>query len=439
MSRLRVTLRWFAGAASAAWLLAPGPAGAADEQYSFDVSQFEKQPFEIGGYSELRIEHFRLDPGAALYQLNRYGQPRRTALSRASAAVELGALYRRGIATVQGTAHSEVQYDAISDSRTLRLYEGYLTLQPSAASRLEAGKRTLRWGKGYAWSPVGFIERPKDPNDPEQAREGFVMVSGSLVRSFSGPLQTVSLAAALVPTDEHLNEDFGSGSHANPAIRLSLLYRDTDIDFVALGQGARSSRYGFALSRNLGTNLEIHGEWSRVTDVVRPVFNPAGPPERRAADATSYLFGVRYLTRRDTTWIVEYYRDGAGYSVQEYGDYAASVHAANAHYSATGNARMLEAVRAVQDSYARPNSMRRYLYVRASQREPFDILYFTPSFTAIVNLDDRSHSLGPEITYTGFTGIELRARFFLLRGDRLSEFGEKQNSRRLELRARMFF
>lgn len=42
MPRLRVTRRWFAGVASAAWLLAPAVAGAADEQYSFDVSQFEK-------------------------------------------------------------------------------------------------------------------------------------------------------------------------------------------------------------------------------------------------------------------------------------------------------------------------------------------------------------------------------------------------------------
>ena len=38
---------------------------------------------------------------------------------------------------------------------------------------MEAGKRTLRWGKGYAWNPIGFVERPKDPNDPDLAREGY--------------------------------------------------------------------------------------------------------------------------------------------------------------------------------------------------------------------------------------------------------------------------
>lgn len=46
----------------------------------------------------------------------------------------------------------------------------------------------MRWGKGYAWNPVGFVERPKDPNDPELAREGYWMASADYIVNFTGPL-----------------------------------------------------------------------------------------------------------------------------------------------------------------------------------------------------------------------------------------------------------
>jgi hypothetical protein len=34
---------------------------------------------------------------------------------------------------------------------------------------LDAGKKVVKWGKGYAWNPVAFVDRPKNPEDPEEA------------------------------------------------------------------------------------------------------------------------------------------------------------------------------------------------------------------------------------------------------------------------------
>jgi len=96
-------------------------------------------------------------------------------------------------------------------------------------------------------------------------------------------------------------------------------------------------------------------------------------------------------------------------------------------------------IAAAQAGYARPNLMQRYLYVRASQKDPFDILYFTPSAFAIVNLDDRSYSLVGELLYTGFGDFEIRARAAFNRGGRLTEYGEKPVDERLELRLRWYF
>jgi hypothetical protein len=83
--------------------------------------------------------------------------------------------------------------------------------------------------------------------------------------------------------------------------------------------------------------------------------------------------------------------------------------------------------------------MRDYLYTRVSQKEPFDILYFTPAVTAIANLHDGSFSLAPELLYTGITNLELRLKGTALVGSARSEFGEKVNDARVELRARWYF
>jgi hypothetical protein len=149
---------------------------------------------------------------------------------------------------------------------------------------------------------------------------------------------------------------------------------------------------------------------------------------------------LRYLTAADTTWIVEYYRNDAGYTRREMQDFFGLVDSGLSRFQSTGSDALLEqAAAAASAGYARPQAMRRYAYVRVSQKDPFDILYFTPAITSIVNLSDGSFSFAPEILYTGITNVELRLRFFLLHGRDNTDFGEKQNARRLEFRARLYF
>ncbi len=90
-------------------------------------------------------------------------------------------------------------------------------------------------------------------------------------------------------------------------------------------------------------------------------------------------------------------------------------------------------------NYGRPNPMKDYLYLRVSQKEPFDILYFTPSITGILNISDKSFSLSPEFLYAGITNLELRLKTYLISGGRLTDYGEKQNDYKVEIRARYYF
>lgn len=410
------------------------------EEYTFDVAEFEKKPFELGGYVELKQEQFQLHRNAAFYKLGFYNLDQRDTLDRTTGALELIGKYTKGIATFNFRGHMDATRDNLVSEHESRVYEAFASFKPDPGFTLDLGKKTLRWGKGYAWSPVGFVERPKDPNDPELSREGYTVAAADFIRNFDGPLQTLAFTPLLLPVSADVNSDFGKPNHVNVAAKLYFLYRDTDIDLVYLGRGSRTPRFGMDFSRNLTSNLEIHGEWARIADFEQKVTNASGVTTTRQGSVTSALLGMRYLSENDTTFILEYYRNGSGYTQSQMSDFYRFVDNGLSQFQATASDVLLQrALNLSQSGYGRPNPMRNYVYARMSQKEPFDILYFTPSVTAIINTNDKSFSFTPELLYTGITNLELRFRLYALNGDTQTEFGEKQNLRRMELFARYYF
>ncbi len=425
------------------WLLALllAAAGAeAAEEYSFDASEFEKKPFEIGGYLQLKQEGFALNRGSAFYRLNTIGQPQRESLDRSTGTLELIGKLRAGTGTFDFHTHSDLQRDPLAHDHNNTLYEAAYSARPDPGLTLEAGKRTLRWGKGYAWNPIGFVERPKDPNDPELSREGLVMANADLIFNREGPLRTIAFTPVLLPVGRDVNSDFGAAGHLNPAAKLYLLYRDTDIDFAWQAKGSRPGRFGVDFARNITSNFEIHGEWTRVSRFPKPVTDAAGRVATEVADATSYLLGVRYLTESDTTYIAEVYRNGTGYTDGQSRQFYQLVDAAFAQLQQTGSGALLQkALSLGQGSYGRPNAGRDYLYLRAQQKDALGVVYLQAAVTAMMNVRDRSYQVTPELLYTGVKNLDLRMRLFLLHGGAATDFGEKQNSRKLEFYVRYYF
>lgn len=428
-----------AACAAAALLLAQAAGGWAAESHTFDASAFEKKPFEFGGYFELKQQYYNLNQDGAIYLINFYDDPRSHINETTLTFKPSGKLRHRDV-SLNFRAHLEGRWESRGDDSEARFDEVYGSYKPDPGFTLDAGKVALKWGKGYAWNPIAFVERVKDPNDPELAREGFVMGAADLIRNFEGPLRTVAFTPLVLPASEDINSDFGTGSHTNVAAKLYLLYYDTDIDFAFLSNGSRSGRYGFDFSRNLATNLEIHGEWAHIEDTQRSVTTASGTRSVVRQDAESYLLGLRYLSARDTTYILEYYRNGPGLTEGEMGNFVQFVDNAYAQYLATGNdAALRQAQAAAQGGYGRPNPGRSYVYLRVAQKEPFDILYFTPAITVIANATDGSTSVTPELLYTGYKNTDLRLRAVFLSGGAGTEFGERQISSRVEFRARLYF
>ena len=409
-------------------------AGAAwAEEYSFDAAEFEKKPLEFGGYAELKQEAYTLRPASVFSRLN--SPDGRERLDRTTGIVELSGVWHLPEAVLDLRSHSEWVHDQRASGDVQRIQEGGLHWMPGHEFSLDLGKRVQRWGKGYAWNPVGFVERAKDADDPQQSREGYLMAGAEWVKSLDGPLTTFSFTALAVPTHNDWNSGFGLPDHTNPAAKIYLLWHDTDIDLLWLGEGSKTARFGLDFSRNLGANLEVHGEWARIFDHSRQETDSSGNVTPITGDADSWLLGLRYLTEREVTWIAELYRNGTGYTADALADFYTFADAA----LTAGGAAAAKAAMLAQGGYGRPNPGRDYLYLRASAKEPFDWLYFTPALTAIANLDDHSYSLTPELSYTGITNLELRARAAFTHGDRYTEFGEKPGKHRVEAYARWYF
>jgi len=306
--------------------------------------------------------------------------------------------------------------------------------------KMDAGKKTFKWGKGYAWNPVAFIDRPKDPDDPELAQEGFIAAMADYIKSFDGPLKTISFTPVAFPVYDHINNDFGKNNHLNFAGKLYFLFYDTDIDLIVFSGGSKTTRYGMDFSRNITTNLEIHGEYAYIRDYQENFIDSNGKSNLNEYDAQSYLLGIRYLTSIDTTYIIEYYHNGTGFTEAEMKKYYSYINRGYQSYLSTGSDSLLQrAATLTKTNYGRINPMRNYLYLRVSQKEPFDILYVTPAITNIWNVDTSSCSLSPEVVYTRFTNLELRLKATFLIGGKDTEFGEKQNDYRLEIRAGYYF
>lgn len=405
--------------------------------YSFDLSEIEPKPYEVNGFVEAKTERFWLHPDAALYPLTFPGEPPRSTLDRATATIELAGKVQRDLFTAYARASGSAAHDTIDVDSTGTLLEGGLRISPSEGLSLDVGKQVQRWGKGYAWNPTAFFERPKDPNDPSLSREGFVMASADWVKSLSGPVAAIGIAPLLLPASSDVNSDYGTTGEINLGAKLYLLVADTDIDLMWAAEGSRPQRIGFDFSRNLGSNLELHGEWARSIAATRPVLDADGAIRTEKKNLDNWLIGARYITEREVTWIAELYRNGAGYDDAQLGHFYRLLDDA---FAAGGSASaQAQALSLARSGYGRANPGRHYAYLRVSAKDPFDWLYVTPALTAIANLDDHSWQMTPEITYAGWQNVELRARAVLLHGEKLSEFGEKAVGRRLELWLRLYF
>ena len=165
------------------------------DEYQFDLSEIEKEiekkPYSIGGFLEFRPVLFGLDRDSAFYNIRFPEQEQESTQEQFNFGLRLGGSYHKGMASLYFMTDSLLRYDYRGWDGDTVLLEGYLSLKPEPSLTLNAGKEVLQWGKGYAFNPVAFVARPKDPDDPTEPIEGYFVVTADLIKSFEGPLKTI--------------------------------------------------------------------------------------------------------------------------------------------------------------------------------------------------------------------------------------------------------
>jgi hypothetical protein len=393
---------------------------AQETEFTFDVDEFARKAFSLDGYFEFRPSLSRLREDSSLFTLRYYNRDPRKFLEQGDISLLAGLSYRKGIFEAFLEPYLDYTTSPYVSETGASLFQGYVSMKPSPSLTFFAGKRTLRWGKGYAWSPTALVERAKNPNEPDLAREGYWMITADYTKSFEGPLKTLSITPVFIPVSRSINSAFSPTDGLNAAGKIYVLFLDTDIDLVVLAGKNRSTSFGLDFSRNLLSNWEVHGEMAL------------------NRDAASYLLGTRFLSAVETTYILEYYHNGNGYNAREFDGFYSLVERAYGQYLASGADSLLREA-AGWKSYSGFAPMTDYMFLRIAQKDPFGLLYVNPASTLFVNLLDGSFSWAPELIYKGITNLELRLKATFLIGKNGEEFGEKPFRYRVELRSRYFF
>jgi hypothetical protein len=406
-----------------------------------EIPPVDREPYSANGFLELRPVMIWQDMDAALFRLRSFTDTTPDArTTQLNSRLQLDAAYRRGWFSAQTRAVVDGAYATGNWTGDATAYEAFLSVKPAPSLTVDAGKKTLKWGKGYIWNPAAFLDRVKSPEDPALALEGFTVLSADYIRTFEGPLQVMSVTPVLLPVFGDLNRSFGERGHLNVAGKLYLLFLDTDIDVMFLTGGSRRARFGMDFSRDLRSNLEVHGEMTHVPNDLSSMLEPADTLAPRERPATSLVLGLRYLTEANTTYIVDYFRNGAGYTPGEMEAYFEFIGRGYESWTVSGDQRVLTlASRATETGYGRMNPMRNYVYGRVNQPDALGVLYLTLGGSVIVNVDDGSYSLLPEVQYKATENLELRWLANIQRGGSRTEFGEKPADVRLELRVRYYF
>ncbi len=414
---------------------------AADTIPVFDVSEFKPSAFQFGGYIQAQNEYISFDKSSALYRLRFDPSDNYDFSWQTTGTLELEASYSKGMAQYNLRTYSSYLWDDIDENDDEHeLYEAYLSLEPDPSFSVDIGKKLNRWGKGYAWNPVGFVERKKDPSDPDLSREGYWVQTMDFIHSMEGDLKTIAFTPVVLPNNGHVNEDFGEPDHNNFAFKLYFLLRDIDIDIMYLNGASKTARFGFDFAYNIAPNFAIHGEYAYISDSTKtPLTTSCSAGSTIIEDVSSYLLGLRYRTDADITFITEYYHNGEGVTEEEINQYFSCVHQA----WNTGDSALLQQLTPSgnlnKGEFTTQNVMQNYLHLKSWWNEPNDILYFVPGIQLIYNLDDSSYLLTPEILYTGINNLQIRLRYKFFSGDELTEYGEKASERKFELRLRYYF
>lgn len=276
---------------------------------------------------------------------------------------------------------------------TVRTREAYARVSALPWLDVEGGKRLIRWGTGYAFSPTGLLNPPRDATDPQdrlRVNEGMTLVRADLYRGSTAVTLALARPRARTATDR------GDGTRVAARLRTSV--GGVEFAFVAAGTEAHGPAWGANFTHVVGSQLEWHGEllvheaasaWRRILR-----------PDRSANRSVSGLIGLQYTFTAGLNVVLEYYRDAQGLDAESWERLVAGARTLRERDAA---------VRPVTGPSTAARPWRRdFLFVRAARATADP--RFAPEVIAIAGLEDGGLTLVPALTVSVGGRVQLYAR-----------------------------
>ena len=411
------------------------------QDYDFDVSEFEKKPFEFLGTTEFRPSLIIPEKKSLSWKLKYFDKNSTPNLmdTYLLLVVPSAKFIQNGL-SVYSSGDGRIIYnnpEKLLDF-DLSLLEGYCKYEFNPRWSVLLGKKLYKWGKGYIYNPVSFAGRQKDVNNVDASLEGYYSASVEYVKSFSSKvLKNLSQEIIVIPVYKELNDDYDTGDKHWFLFRTYFLIVNTDYELFFTVSEDFGYKIGVAAAHNILTNWEIHGELSFLPEAEKMLISENGYPELHAEKNTiQSIVGTRYLSPFNATFYLEYIYNGAGLSKQEMQDWYTT--AQNAFDSQ--NTQVIDLLR--KNWFSNLNEqfiMNHYIYFKIQYPEPFYFLYFTPSLYLLFNVDDKSFLSGLDMNYKRFNAVSFNMKLIGLYGKTNSEFGSKMSELKTELNVKFFF
>ncbi len=343
-----------------------------------------------------------LMPGAGrsqAWQTSDYGMAALDASWSANARLRLG-----GAAAVFG--------DTASGNVRLRVRQAYARVSATDWLDVEGGKRILKWGTGYAFTPTGVLDPPRDPADPRDrlgVNEGVVYGGIHLFRGDTA----LSVVGALPDT---WRSSVPTAPHHVVAARLRTLVHGFEVAAIAGTADTTGPSWGANFTHVIGDNLEWHGEVLVHRRGPVPGLPPALlPPESRDREV-SVLVGCQYTFNVGVNVVLEYYHDGNGLGRDAWTrltSLARLTPQSGLPTSDSGLSTVSSGLPTPDAGFALPG-LRQFAFVRfaPAAAEP----KLLPEVLAIAGLEDGSLTLVPGLTWTAQLHLQVYVRGTLLTG-----------------------
>jgi hypothetical protein len=284
----------------------------------------------------------------------------------------------------------------------VRVRQAYARVSAASWLDVEAGKRLVRWGTGYAFTPTGLLDPPRDATDPQDRlglNDGMALAQATLFRG-----DTALTVAAAAP---RAWRSATAAPERLVAAKLRTAIHGFEVAFVASAADGRRVSTGANFTHVIGERLEWHGEWL-LHDGISPWLARLDPAASGARTASA-LLGVQYTAANGVNLVVEVYRDGNGLDGAAWNRLVGGARPAVSQPGATS---------AASAAIGRP-SRRDFVFLRAARAST--TARWRPELMAIAGTDDGALTIVPTSAWTIRDHADVYVRGVVLTGARRSE------------------